>query len=134
MLVGFDLTNKKSFEEVNYWIEQIETNKRKDYPIGIVLVGNKCDLKENIVIKEDDIELIKKKYSIEYFSTSAKDGTNVRNAFEYLIKTIIKNKGLLEKLGLYSDFSIDDIVIKEKENQGIVVKIAKKRKEKNKPC
>ena len=60
ILLGFDLTNKKTFDQINYWIESIEENKRKDYPLCVVLFGNKCDYKEHIEIKDVDIETIKK--------------------------------------------------------------------------
>ena len=133
ILLGFDLTNKHTFETINYWFEQIEQNKNKDFPVNLVLFGNKCDKKEEIVVNNDDIELLKKKYSFQYFATSAKDGTNVQNAFEYIIKATIKAKGLLEKIGLSPDIPFDDIEIKVKENQRIEVKHVLKKKKK-KPC
>ena len=133
ILVGFDLTSKDTFEQVNYWIEQIETNKSKDYPISIVLFGNKYDDKEHIEVQEDDIESLKKKYKLEFFPTSAKDGTNVQNAFEYLLKTTLKMRGFLEKIGLSPDTPFDDIAITVKENQKIEVK-KPKQKRKKKPC
>ena len=74
ILVGFDLTNKDTFDKVNYWIGQIEENKNKDYLVSLVLFGNKCDKKEQIVVNEDDIESLKKQYNLEFFATSAKDG------------------------------------------------------------
>ena len=134
ILVGFDLTNKNSFEQVNYWIEQIEEKKNKDFPVSIVLFGNKCDKKRQIVVKDDEIELLKKKYNFQYFATSAKDGTNVKNAFEYLIKTIIKAKGLLKKIGLSPNIPFDDIEIKEKEIQNYELKHVPKKKKKKSKC
>jgi len=133
ILVGFDLTNKNTFEQVNYWIEQIDANKTKDTPISIVLFGNKCDCKEQIKVEDDEIESLKKKYNLEFFATSAKDGTNVQNAFEYLIKITLKTKGYLEKIGLSPDIPFDDIEIKVKENQKIEIKPTK-QKRKKKPC
>ena len=76
ILVGFDLTDIDSFNQVNYWIDQIEANKSKDYPISLILFGNKCDIKENIAVKDTDIESLKNKYNLEFFATSAKDGIN----------------------------------------------------------
>ena len=133
ILVGFDLTNKNTFSQVNYWIEQIEANKTKDNPISIVLFGNKCDAKEQIVVKDEEIKSLKEKYNFEFFATSAKDGTNVKNAFEYLIKTTLKTNGLLEKIGLSPDIPFDNIEIKVKENQKIESK-SNKQKRKKKPC
>ena len=133
ILVGFDLTNKNTFNQVNFWIEQIDANKTKDTPISIVLFGNKCDAKDQIVVQDDEIESLKKKYNLEFFATSAKDGTNVQNAFEYLIKITLKTKGFLEKIGLSPDIPFDDIEIQAKENPKIDIKPPKQKKKK-KPC
>ena len=127
ILLGFDLTNKDTFNKVNYWIGQIEDNKNKDYPISLVLFGNKCDKKEQIVVNDDDIESLKRQYNLEFFATSAKDGTNVQEAFEYLIKKTIKDQGLFGKIGLSPNISFDDIVIKVKEDQKIEAKNVTKK-------
>ena len=132
ILVGFDLTNKDTFNHINYWIEQIETNKSKDYPISIVLFGNKCDATEKIEVKEDEIESLKEKYNFEYFATSAKEGINIKNAFEYLLKSTLKIRGFLEKIGLSQDTPFDDINIIVKENQKIEVKTNQQKKKKKK--
>ena len=116
ILLGFDLTKPKTFEQVNYWIEQIEENKSKDYPLSLVLFGNKCDMKEEIQVNPDDIEKVNQKYKIKYFETSAKDGTNVQNIFEYLAKLVLKSRGLFQNL------DIDEISVSEKELQKIEVK------------
>ena len=42
MVIAFDLTNEKSFENVQTWISSIY--KHADPTISKVLVGNKCDL------------------------------------------------------------------------------------------
>ena len=113
----FNLTRKKTFEQVSYWIEQIENNKSKDYPIHSVLVGNFCDKKEDIEVKEEDIKIIQDKYNIKYFEVSSKDGTNIDAVFEYLSKITLKSRGLLNKIGLDDNASLEDIKIIESENQ-----------------
>ena len=100
ILVGFDLTDRNTFEQVNYWISQIEENSSKDYPISLVLFGNKCDNVEDIKVSEEDIEKLKEKYKLTFYKTSAKDGTNVQNAFQHLTKITLKTRGLLSKIGL----------------------------------
>ena len=130
ILVGFSLTEAKTLESVNYWINEINQNCSKEYPISLVLFGNKCDDKENIQVKQEDIDKIKDKYNLTYFETSAKDNINIQNIFEYLTKmTIIKRKNL-QNIGLSPDDTIDDIVIQEKENQKLEVKVTKPKKKK----
>jgi len=128
ILVGFDLTDPKTLEQVNYWIGQIEANKAKDYPISLVLFGNKCDDKENIKVKEEDIKKMREKYKLEYFETSAKDGTNVQAIFEHLTKITLKQRGLLKQFGLPDNTPVEEINIIEKENQRIEIKRTFKKK------
>ena len=132
ILVGFDLTDRNTFEQVNYWISQIEENSSKDYPISLVLFGNKCDNVENIKVSEEDIEQLKDKYKLTFYKTSAKDGTNVQNAFQHLTKITLKTRGLLSKIGLPENTKIEDIIITEKENQKLEFKPTPKRKKKSK--
>ena len=126
ILVGFDLTKPKTLEQVEFWINQIESNKTKDSSISLVLFGNKCDMKEKIQVKEEDIEKIKEKYNLRYYETSAKDGTNVQNIFEYLAKIVLKSRGFLENV------NIDEINVEEKELQKIETKKPNKKNGKKK--
>ena len=126
ILVGFDLTKPKTLEQVEFWINQIESNKTKDSSISLVLFGNKCDMKEEIQVKEEDIEKIKEKYNLRYYETSAKDGTDVQNIFEYLAKIVLKSRGFLENV------NIDEINVEEKELQKIETKKTNKKNGKKK--
>ena len=128
ILVGFDLTEPNTLEQVNYWIGQIEANKSKEYPLSLILFGNKCDDKENIKVKEEDIKKMREKYDLEYFETSAKDGTNVQTIFEHLTKLTLKKRGFLKKVGLPDDTPIEEINIIEKEDQRIEYKKTFKKK------
>jgi len=134
ILVGFDLTEPNTLEQVNFWIEEIEKNKSREYPISLVLFGNKCDDKENIKVKEENINKIKNKFNLECFKTSAKDGTNVQTIFEYLTKLTIKTRGLFPKIGLPETTNLEDIIITEKENQKIEYKKKPEKKKKSKFC
>ena len=130
IFVGFSLLDPKTLESINYWIEQINENCSKEYPISLVLFGNKCDDKENIKVKKEEIDAIKNKYDLTYFETSAKDNINIQNLFEYLIKTTIKKRGNLKNIGLPEDASLDDIKITIKENQKLETKIQRPKKKK----
>lgn len=132
ILLGFSLTEPKTLESVNYWVDQIYQNNGKNQNVSIVLFGNKCDDVQNIKVKEEEINEIKTKYNLTYFPTSAKENHNVKNVFEYLTKMTIVKKGLLEKVGLSNEAKLEDINIIEKENQKLeqTVNIAPKKKKK----
>ena len=130
ILVGFDLTEPDTLEQVNFWIDQIETNRSKEYPVSLVLFGNKCDMKDQIKVKEEDIKKMQDKYKFTYFETSAKDGTNIQTIFEYLTKLTLKKRGFLSKVGLPEDTPIEDIEVVEKDNQKIEFKKTPRKKKK----
>ena len=44
IILGFDITNEKSFKSVSNWIQSIYKLKDRDTPV--VIVGNKLDLAE----------------------------------------------------------------------------------------
>jgi len=98
VLLIFDLTNNRSFLDVSQWISQIK--EYSEERTKIVLVGNKCDSEERVVLKEE-IE----KYSVEngliYFEASAKDNINVSEAFDRLALMIVEyyrlNPGLVRR-------------------------------------
>jgi small GTP-binding protein len=87
-ILVFDLNNKESFQALNAWIKELENNKSSK-EINIILVGNKCDI-ENEVISEDDISDFMKKsiYPISYVKTSAKTGHNVDKVFTTIVQNI----------------------------------------------
>lgn len=80
----FDLTNQKSFENVEGWrtefLKQLNPPDAESYPF--VLVGNKNDMKEDIKVQDADIENYCKEHgNMPYFSASAKDNSNLEEAF-----------------------------------------------------
>ena len=87
----YDVTDKNSCSKIKYWIEQIKSNiSEKD--ISLVLLGNKCDMKEREVSQQQGKEMAQE-LNISYFETSAKTGKGINEAFEHLAKEIMKKKG-----------------------------------------
>lgn len=134
ILLGFSLTEPKTLESVNYWVEQIYQNSGKNQNISILLFGNKCDDKNNIKVTEEEIEVIRKKHNLVYFETSAKNNQNIKEIFEYLTKLTIINKNLISKIGLKPNSTINDITIIEKDNQKLETNFSNKKTRKKKGC
>ncbi len=81
----FDLSNRESFEKINKWIENYN-NYAEKCTIVKFLVGNKSDLK-NIKVTKEEILLKSKAYEFDgYFETSALNGTNVNEMFQKLVQ------------------------------------------------
>ena len=84
-LVVFDITNNKSLTSAIEWIKEIN---EKCEDIIIALLGNKCDLENNINNKEIINELIDL-YNLNYFETSAKDNVNIGDVFDKISEKLI---------------------------------------------
>ena len=80
----FDLTNVDSFQNIEVWrkefLENLNPPEGNKYPF--VLLGNKNDMKEEIKIKDEEIEQYCKEHNnMPYFSVSAKLNENVEEGF-----------------------------------------------------
>ena len=86
----YDITNKKSFEDLKIWIKECEDHAKKNYKK--ILVGNKVDLDNDREVTEESHNKICEKEKISGFYTSAKSGENVDKAYEELARLIVGNK------------------------------------------
>ncbi len=87
VLIVYDITDRKSFANVSYWIDSI-TKSNPD--IVKILVGNKSDaVNERYVSYQEGVEL-SKKYNMPFFETSAKNGQNINETFTKLIDIAVK--------------------------------------------
>jgi small GTP-binding protein len=84
----FDLTSKTSFDELNMWINDLNTLCSPN--AYIILVGNKTDRDEERVVTEGEAKETAKRYGLEYIETSAKSGDNVAEAFVRLGSGILR--------------------------------------------
>ncbi|XP_031548789.1 GTPase HRas [Actinia tenebrosa] len=89
-LCVFAVNNRKSFEDINQYREQIKRVKDAE-EVPMVLVGNKCDLPQRTVSTGDAQELAKS-YGIPFQETSAKTRQGVDDAFYTLVREIRKDK------------------------------------------
>jgi small GTP-binding protein len=87
-IVCFDLTNEKSFENVDKWIQKIKRHSSKDAPI--YLIGTKADLVDERKVPEDQISLFSFENKMKYFQLSSKTGENVEIAMNHCINEMIE--------------------------------------------
>lgn len=93
-IIVFDLTSRKSFDEVKNWIKELKSYGSEE--TVIIILGNKSDLSNERAVPEDDI---RKELNEEYFysDVSAKTGNNIILAFDNLKKSIMDNLKMKEK-------------------------------------
>ena len=98
VLLLFDVSNKKSFENVDIWVESIKKSVKSTTSKKVFLIGNKIDL-ERVVKKE---EAIKKAddYGFKYFEASCKINMNLTEIMARMIYTCFNNLDKNENLSL----------------------------------
>jgi small GTP-binding protein len=85
-LVVFDVTNRKSFDNLDDWVSSF---KQSQATAPMVLIGNKIDLKDQCKVPEDEAKAYAKKNNMMYMNTSAKTGEKVEDAFKAIIRNVI---------------------------------------------
>lgn len=81
-IIVIDRTREKSLEDVEMWYK--DSYKAIPTKIPFILVGNKSDLEDDIVIYEQDLKAEAKKLGLDYMMASAKTGENVQDLFSNL--------------------------------------------------
>ena len=85
-LLIFDLTNRKTFESLDYWLQELKTYK---FEGKIIVIGTKCDLKSRREIDEKEIQDFCDSNNLKYIECSSKENINVDNAFTNLLNEIV---------------------------------------------
>ena len=88
IVIGYDITNKKSFEEVlKYWYP-----KSKEYDTCKLkyLIGNKIDLNEKRVIKKEVANEFAKLEKLRFFEISCMTDEGIKVFFDDLVYNLIK--------------------------------------------
>jgi len=79
IIVVYDCTDQESFNNVKQWLEEIERYACEN--VNKLLVGNKCDLTTKKVVDHTTAMEYAKQLGIPFLETSAKNATNVEQAF-----------------------------------------------------
>lgn len=97
ILLVFDLTDEKSFTDLESWYEEA-IDYINDNKCNFFLFGNKCDEVDKIKIKEDKIKnFIKKNSKIKkYFEVSALNGHNIVLSFDKICQYLVMAFGIEE--------------------------------------
>ena len=92
IVLVYDVTDEASYDKIRDWMDQILSNTQQD-DIGLVLLGNKCDIEPRSVTEEMGKKMAEE-LKIDYFETSALNGQGIKEAFENLTRDIMKKRGV----------------------------------------
>ncbi len=101
-LVVYDITNRKSFENLGKWKEELLSHF---HTIPCVLVGNKKDLESSRTISENEGIVLAQKWNVPFFETSTKKRLNIRACFSKLVHNTLMYHRILETLKELENFS-----------------------------
>uniref|UniRef100_A0A8C0AP10 small monomeric GTPase n=1 Tax=Buteo japonicus TaxID=224669 RepID=A0A8C0AP10_9AVES len=75
IMLVYDITNEKSFDNIKNWIRNIEEHASSD--VERMILGNKCDMNEKRQVSKEKGEKLAIDYGIKFLETSAKSSINV---------------------------------------------------------
>eukprot|EP01016_Furgasonia_blochmanni_P056930 TRINITY_DN97_c0_g1_i3.p1 TRINITY_DN97_c0_g1~~TRINITY_DN97_c0_g1_i3.p1 ORF type:complete len:175 (-),score=23.16 TRINITY_DN97_c0_g1_i3:357-881(-) len=100
-IVAYAIDNKKSFEEVERWLENLVEKGPKD--CSKLLVGTKSDLSDDRrAIPAEEADKLAKKHNAKRIECSSLNGDNVDETFFMLAKEILDTKESNMKKSLVS--------------------------------
>ena len=90
----FDVTDRKSFNEITGWIEDIRGQRgidkgdnfqKQSIDEVLLLIGNKIDKIEDRKVSKEEANNLAKKYNVKYYEMSCKQGINIYEIFCQII-------------------------------------------------
>ena len=82
------MADKRSFERLSYWKEELDNNAPPD--VVTCILGNQSDRTADRKVEETDAQMFAEGYL--YYEVSAKAGNNISMAFDALISNIIQKQ------------------------------------------
>ena len=123
--IVYDITNKKSFDNVASWLTECKEMCYKD--ILICLVGNKTDLESKRVIKKEDGLKFAEDKGLLFFETSAMNGNGIEELFNKATSEIVQK---IESGKLQTNTANTGIKIVNYPNKDLEKTLGKKGKKK----
>ena len=96
IILIYDVTNEKTFENAKSWVEQI--HEEISDKVVIYLVGNKIDMEEERKVSTEEGKKLAEELGIPFFETSAKTGENIDNIFDNIVEDLDKEFGNIQKI------------------------------------
>ena len=102
IILIYDVTNQKSFENIKNWLIQIKDEAPSR--TCVMLVANKIDSEERKVTKAEG-ENLAKSNNLKFYEASAKENINVSEAFQDIVEDIDKKQTNNTEYGKKYDFA-----------------------------
>ncbi|MFX1499952.1 MAG: GTP-binding protein [Promethearchaeota archaeon] len=87
--IVLDRTRLDALKSIERWYNDIKKSISRNIPI--VIVGNKSDLVDELVVSEEELKKVAKQFGFHYIITSALTGENVNDSFLYIAYRVIES-------------------------------------------
>ncbi|KAJ7417826.1 Ras-related protein Rab-8 [Willisornis vidua] len=94
IMLVYDITNEKSFDNIKNWIRNIEEHASSD--VERMILGNKCDMNEKRQVSKEKGEKLAIDYGIKFLETSAKSSINVEERYAVEASSLSSKIGKVE--------------------------------------
>jgi len=88
VFICYNVTDTNTFSNVPQWLQEV-TKYAQNPNLVKVLAGNKCDLPDHTVTKEEG-NTYGSSNGMQFFETSAKDNIGITEAFQWIVEEILK--------------------------------------------
>ena len=88
VLIVYDVTSKKSFENVTTWVECVDKFAKSN--VLRILVGNKTDLEDTRVISKEEGKKLAEENGLKFYEISAKTMNGLVEMFEDVAKEYVQ--------------------------------------------
>ena len=89
IILIYDITSRKTYENIKNWVTQIK--EEVSDKVNIILVGNKIDDEKNRKVSTEEGEKLAKEIGFDFYETSAKTGINIDSTFNDLVKKTVES-------------------------------------------
>ena len=97
IILIYDVTSRKTFENIQNWVTQIKEEVSEK--VNIILVGNKIDDENNRKVSSEEGKKMADQWGLDFFETSAKSGINIDTTFNDLVKKTVETYSKTEGKG-----------------------------------
>tara|TARA_Y100000389_G_C17347452_1_gene456595 strand:+ start:251 stop:907 length:657 start_codon:yes stop_codon:yes gene_type:complete len=87
-IIVFDITDYKSFQKIDYWLNEFEKYTLDEKRKPLMLVGNKCDSESRREVSKEEAINKSMELGCEYIECSAKENFNIEDVFQKTINLI----------------------------------------------
>ena len=94
IFIVYSIDDNESFIRINHWNDEIGRYAKDE--VNKIIIGNKSDLGSSRQVDSESSKEISNKLNITHIETSAKDGSNVEEAFNTMAKEILKKMNQIQ--------------------------------------